>query len=456
MNYQTIFLCFLLGLSIVSPVQAAVFDPGFVLADRELDRTDSMTQEDIQSFLREKGGALVSFFSQDLDGITKNAATILSRVATQFTLSPRFLLVMLQKEQSLITDPSPKQSQLDWATGYAVCDGCHTGDTTVSRFRGFAKQVDSMAQQFRLGYLSDLAVRGKTSTNMAPGQQVVIDGLPITPQNNATAALYTYTPHLEGNRNFWRIWQEWFGAPDYPSGTVLRDRVTGLYWRLRDGKKQFVPSRAVLDSYGAPAAIDVEPGILQEYDAIKPLAFPNYSLVKTEMGEVYLLVDDQKRHFASLDDLRALGFAPDEVLQTTTQDLSAYTIGPELTAATAYPHGTIFQNQTTQTYYFVDAGKRHILLTKDLLNVRYRGWKITRVPTKTLEEMFEGSPVTYPDGALLRLQTDSTVYVIANGHRRPIADENTFKALGYAWSSVKTVPRDLLEIHQPGDLVRLL
>ena len=61
---------------------------------------------------------------------------------------------------------------------------------------------------------------------------------------------------------------------------------------------------------------------MQAFDAVKPLAFPNYSLVKSEAGEVYLLVNEQKRHFASLDDLRALGFAPDEVLQARAQDLA--------------------------------------------------------------------------------------------------------------------------------------
>ena len=231
--------------------RAAVFDPSFVLSDRDLITADSMTPEQVQNFLLQKGGGLARIVLADLDGTLKRAADIISRVASQFTLSPRFLLTMLQKEQSLVTTAAPTQAQLDWATGYAVCDACSKTQDGVARFQGFAKQVDSMAQQFRLGYLEDLSARGQTMTGIGPGLLVEIDTVPVRPQNQATSALYTYTPHLEGNRNFWRIWQDWFGAPLYPDGTVLQDKTTGLFWRITNGRRQFVPSRAILDSYGA-------------------------------------------------------------------------------------------------------------------------------------------------------------------------------------------------------------
>ncbi|MEN9378840.1 MAG: hypothetical protein RJB15_518, partial [Pseudomonadota bacterium] len=47
----------------------------------------------------------------------------------------------LQKEQSLVTDDTPTQKQLDWAAGYGVCDACSMNDPSLQRFRGFAIQT---------------------------------------------------------------------------------------------------------------------------------------------------------------------------------------------------------------------------------------------------------------------------------------------------------------------------
>ncbi len=439
-------------LSPLFPASAAGFNPNFVLSDRDLVNYQSLTKDEIQNFLNTKPGTLASYKTADLDGALKSASEIIWRVSNVFLVSPKFLLGMLQKEQSLVTDSSPKPSQYDWAMGYAVCDGCSVSDSAVAKFKGFAKQIDSAAQQFRIGYLADLDSKGKTITNIAPGSPVVIDNTTVIPENKATAALYTYTPHLEGNRNLWRIWQDWFARMNYPNGSILKNKKTGEYWRISSGKRQLFPSAAVLSSYVDPsAAIEVEENVITAFDMTEVLSFPNYALVEDEKGDVYLLVGFRKRRFQTLDDLKLFGFSNDEIIKGTTRDLEKYADGDTITYKTEYPRGFIVEDKLTKKKYLIEENKRREIPTSDLLQFKYRGWKISQRAHAEVAAYPEGATVQYPDGSLLKLSDGPIVYVIADGKRRPILDEQTFLGLGYKWSSIRTVSREAIEIHQPGD-----
>ncbi|MEK7108076.1 MAG: hypothetical protein AAB898_00200 [Patescibacteria group bacterium] len=452
---RLIFLCLLFA---VLPAfsRAATFDPDYIMADRDMTNKDALSLEGIQSFLTDKGGTLGAYVTQDLDGKTKRASDIIHRVAQTFSMSPKFILVMLQKEQSLVTDSSPVQGQFDWATGYAVCDGCNVNTAGVSRFKGFAKQIDSMAQQFRLGYLPDLEMRGETQTKIAPGQTTMIDGVSVTPLNDATAAMYTYTPHIEGNQNAWRIWNTWFSHPDYPSGTLLRGIQDGSLWLIKYGKRREIGSEAVLRSlYNPESVIDVDTSVVSAYEEGRPISFPNYALVRVENGDVYLLVDSQKRRFLSTEDLPKFGYSPEEILEATEDDLADYESGTTIAYQTAYPQGAVFQHPDTKALFYVYNGMRHIVVSEHIRAARFGGWRTRPITSAELESYPEGGAMTFPDGTLTKLPTDPTVYVISDGKRRPIIDEETFTTLGYQWEDILVTDAPSIEVHQPGALITI-
>lgn len=440
-----------------SPVlnaSAAEFDPNFIITDRDMTNKNVMSLEVIQSFLTSKRGAIGSYVTQDLDGVTKRASDIIFRVSQEFLLSPRFVLVMLQKEQSLITDPTPKQSQYDWATGYAVCDSCNVNTEGVSRFKGFAKQVDSMAQQFRLGYLPALEQLGETQTRLAPGRETHIDGIPVVPANNATAALYTYTPHIEGNQNFWRIWNTWFDTADYPSGTLLRDIQDGSTWLIKFGRRRLIASQTVLASFYNPdSVIEVDHGTILAYEEGKAISFPNYSLVRVETGDVYLLVNDTKRRFISLSDIARFGYAPEEIMDAAEADLVDYQAGASISYDTAYPQGAILRHPDSGMLFYVLNGVRQAIVSEDILTARYANWRIRPATVEELASYTEGPAVTFPDGTLLVVDGNPTVYVISDGKRRPIISEETFIGLGYQWSRIIRTSPVAVEVHAPGMLI---
>lgn len=437
-----------------SKLFAQEFDPNFVLADHDILQRNGWNALDVQRFLEEKGGALARAIFPDTDGAAKQASTIIHRVAQAIGVNPKFLLTMLQKEQSLITDATPSQKQYDWAMGYAVCDSCSVNDGSIARFKGFSKQVESAARQFTEGYFADLRARGSTITGLRPGVGAKIDGRTVVPQTQATAAMYTYTPHLEGNENAWHIWQKWFGASRYPSGTILEDQTTGELYLIRQGKRRKVASRAILASWGFPQAPQKVPwSVIAAVDESEPLRFPNYALVKDERGDVFLLVGDEKRRFESMEDIARLGLGNDEVYDASVAELGMYRQGDVIRYTSEHPEGLLQKTTDGQVFYVVE-GVRHFVASPALQTLRFPHWSVKKAPSNLFSTTREGRPVLYSDGTLFKVDTDATVYVVSDGRRAPIANQETFDALGYRAEQVKTFTRTEAEIHQPGPLIR--
>lgn len=156
-----------------------------------------------------------------------SAAQIIYNAARDYNINPQVLLVLLQKEQGLVLDDWPWPIQYKHATGY----GCPDSAPCDSQYYGFYNQVASAAWQFRQ-YLNN-----PNSYNHVVGNNYIAwnpnggcGGGNVYISNQATAALYNYTPYQPngaalsnlygsgdgcssyGNRNFWRYFTEWFGS----------------------------------------------------------------------------------------------------------------------------------------------------------------------------------------------------------------------------------------------------
>ncbi|MEK9131225.1 MAG: hypothetical protein AAB429_03890, partial [Patescibacteria group bacterium] len=107
------------GLLLPSFVPLLAFDPNYIISDEEMTDYASLDVDGIQRYLDR--GYLGDYTTEDLDGETRSAAEIIWNAAQNYQLSPKFILGMLQREQSLVDDDDPSQTQLDWAMGYAVC-----------------------------------------------------------------------------------------------------------------------------------------------------------------------------------------------------------------------------------------------------------------------------------------------------------------------------------------------
>ena len=229
------------------------FDPGYIISDDQMSDYTSMNEAEIQAFLKSKNscndtsitkytsGEKVNYLSETspprtwhvasghfvcmadeiFDGGT--AAHIIYEVSREYLINPKVLIVLLEKEQSLITDTFPHSQQYRSATGY----GCPDTAPCSAKYYGLRNQIRNAAALFR-------AVLNGGWTNYPLGNNYVqynptasCGGSVINIRNRATSALYRYTPYQPnaavlagwndgcgayGNFNFYTLYEKWFGG----------------------------------------------------------------------------------------------------------------------------------------------------------------------------------------------------------------------------------------------------
>ncbi|MCR2824024.1 cell wall-binding repeat-containing protein [Microbacterium sp. zg.Y909] len=240
----------LLGAAPAAPAQAAgsIFDGGMIISDAEFFDGAAMTAAQVQAFLNEKnascvpatgGPACIKDFTADLPAMAADryckavpgkaratAAEIIAAAGQACGISQKVLLVMLQKEQGLITRSNPTQRHFDAALGQS----CPDTAPCDPRAAGFVNQIYLGARQ------QQLYVQNPGWYNYRPGRVNTIQWHPdracgtsqVYIENQATANLYIYTPYRPniaalaagigtgddcsayGNRNFYNYYQQWF------------------------------------------------------------------------------------------------------------------------------------------------------------------------------------------------------------------------------------------------------
>jgi hypothetical protein len=157
-----------------------------------------MSAADIQAFLDTQPGALKSYRGPDHNGVTKSAAEIIADASVLFNVSPKVILATLQKEQSLLSTKSPKQSQYNGAMGAGMPDS----GSVASNMQGFGNQIYWGAQKLN-----------KNALDWHQGAYEPVDGTDVYPTNEGTFAQYRYTPHFSGVVSFWTLYWRYFGDP---------------------------------------------------------------------------------------------------------------------------------------------------------------------------------------------------------------------------------------------------
>ncbi len=289
------------------------FNAGYIISDQNFYNGGSMSGSQIQTFLNQKIGrctigdpgrapgspwgnttlawsclngakwstanrAANAYCKAYRGGSQESSGAIIAKVSQACGISPRVLLVMLEKEQSLITDTWPTIRQFNYAMGYACPDsGPNNSANCDPSQTGFPQQVYRAAWQLKV-YKAH-----PTSYNYRPYATNTIQWHPnagcgtsrVYIENYATAALYIYTPYRPnqaalnagwgegdscssyGNRNFYQFYKSWFGSPnsafpDVPPGSKFYTEIewmaaTGLSTGIKtsDGRTVYSPKGAV-------------------------------------------------------------------------------------------------------------------------------------------------------------------------------------------------------------------
>lgn len=447
-------ICLLAGALPFHAAQADDTDPGFILSDRDVTDTD-VPAGFSQRFLEAHGGAIAGMRFPDvlLDGSMKKPGDLIDEYGKIFGVNPRYLLALIQKEQSLVDDKNPSACQINWAAGYGRPDGtgCYDASPLLS---GFSTQIMDAAAFMQCFYQDSTEKCGQQRTfGFDPGVITTIDGQTVIPANIATAALYSYTPHLHGNLNLKTIWMNWFTL-GYPDGSVLSSPEGDAYLIQGGVKRLFANKSALLTRVNPDRIIPVGDAILAGYQDAPPIQFANYSLLRTPDGAVYLLDGDLKRPIPSMAAFRSIGFNPMEIQDVAATDLDGYAEGEPITPQSAYPTGALLQDRKTHGVYLVENGKKSPIFDMSIIKADYAGMKITPVAPSALGKYASADPVRFRDGDLVTGSgADRAVYVISNGQKRPIVSGAAFEQLGYSWKQVVRTTEAVLALHPLGPLV---
>ncbi|UOQ59918.1 hypothetical protein MUN76_12835 [Leucobacter rhizosphaerae] len=280
----------LTGLQVVAApaqaVNATDFNPSNIISDAEFYNGSSMTTAEVQSFLNQRlprctigdpgrlpwspyGSTFIAsvclkdsafttttrpanaYCHAYVGATNESAAAIINKVSRACNINPKVLMVMLEKEQSLITDSWPTVRQYDRAMGYACPDsGPNNSANCDPSQTGFPQQV------YRAAWQLQVYKAFPNSYNYKPFQVNTIQWNPdigcgtsqVYIENWATAALYIYTPYRPnqaalnagwgtgdscssyGNRNFFLLYNTWFTTSTIPGQAQIDAKYAQNGW----------------------------------------------------------------------------------------------------------------------------------------------------------------------------------------------------------------------------------
>lgn len=207
-----------------------------------------------------------------------SAAQIIKNAADSYGVSPKSLLVLLHKESAgpLTVDSWPLQSQYRNAMGYACPDTAPCDPA----YAGFYNQVINAAKRIQTYRQYPNSYRHKPFTwnstvyynpRLKPVNEGGCGWSSVYITGYATAGLYNYTPYQPnvaalnnlygtgddcsayGNRNFWRIYNDWFGSTSLRYTPLESPR----WMTLSADSQKVIPSTGSLTGEVLPAGLQL-------------------------------------------------------------------------------------------------------------------------------------------------------------------------------------------------------
>lgn len=232
------------------------FDASHIIDDEVFYDSTAMTQAEVAEFIKTTNAgcqpgrdgtpclAEAVFDTEDRDpttfcpgrytgGTSQSAAEVISGVAAACDVNPQVLLVLIQKEQGLLTATGSRLTARDYeaAAGYSCPDGAECDP----QHAGFFRQVYGAASQFqryRLNPVEYDVVAGQPA-QVAYSPEPACGTSELTTANQSTAGLYNYTPYQPneaaglggddctswGNWSFYGYFRTFFGDPTPSTGS---------------------------------------------------------------------------------------------------------------------------------------------------------------------------------------------------------------------------------------------
>lgn len=311
----------------------------------------------------------------------KSAAQIIWEAAQDYNISPKALIVTLQKEQGLVTDDWPLYNQYLYAMG-AYCPDGPSGAQCDSSYASFSLQIRESARLFRY-YLDNMnqawwPYNPNSPSSKRVGRNQIYWNVATTGcgysevqiETMATAALYTYTPYQPnqaaisnlygqgdgcsayGNRNFWRTFNDWFGLT---TGSLVRTSNNATVYLVDADKKYPIADASVLNDFSSMGPIRF---VTDEYLNSKSLQPVLGHVVGGSDGTLYFVNAGIKLPFTTCSMVSDYGYSCGSFITLSDGLLSMLSTGPYVTH--------LYSTTTGKTFYVYSGKKREVFDQKSL------------------------------------------------------------------------------------------
>lgn len=237
----------------------------------------------------------------------------------------------------------------------------------------------------------------------------------------------------------------------YPvQNAFVKYDYSSLVYRVINGQKWPVPHEDILRSYGY--AIDqgrifigeLHSGYYWRLDNLPTgpyLGFRDGTLVKSSStGAIYTTQSGQKQQFVSAEALLALGYDPNNVMSVNDSLLGSLPNGPSISLRSLLVEGSRFR-QTNGTIWRLENGQKRGFPTWEVYySWGYQGSSFANLPDIEVNAIPSGGLINFRNGALLKEQSDSTVYVVVEGQKRPFPSMQVMQEYGYNPDAIQVVP----------------
>lgn len=467
--------------SLSSAADARNFNASNIISDFVMTNKSSMSEAQVQAFLSSKNpcndrnigkaaaypnmrynikdGKFVCLAEESFDG--ESAARIIWQAAQDYNINPQVLIVLLEKEQGLVTDTWPNHIQYRSATGY----GCPDTADCDGKYFGFKNQVRNAANFFRAYQTGNtgwykLVWPGNKYTGTWQPFDYSLQYHPNTGcgststriENRATASLYSYTPYRPnqaalnaqsgkgddcssyGNRNFWMFFSDWFGFDTDPIA-FKTDGSSTIYIRLGE-YKFIVPYMAAMQDYGI--SVESISTVSQQYIDSIPSPPVNLNLsseighvvkspsdADSDGGSIYLISMNKRYQFKTLQQFFDFGFKESDIKYLPLTTIVSKRSMGELTTFFKEPTGVVFEN---------NGGNKQLIFDYKTYIARNPSDKISELSYFLSEKIPSSTPIVSSPISLKRKGSDA-VYVFDGSSYYTVPTLSTLDCWGFNGNS---------------------
>jgi len=221
----------------------------------------------------------------------------------------------------------------------------------------------------------------------------------------------------------------------HPNGSLLV-RPGGSVFVIKNGQRRYIPSPLIFQArYRWESLIDVSESYLNNYPQGENEFYPDGLLIASATG-VYMMQNNVRQPITSPEVFESYGLNWGQVRRATDFELSIIPVGGAISEIKSYPSRVLISPTGSGAVYVVDTtGLLRYIPSPFIFNkLNYKWDEIINIPANTLNKYPKGENMLFPNGTVVSY--NGTVYLIANGYKKPIGNPEVFLGLGYKWTDI--------------------